>query len=136
VENCVLLQVESDDPAAFLFRLALDEANITSSVYRVLSPKAALEFLRNEGAYERAKRPRLVVSNLTFQEGGGWMLLRELQADPGLRTIPVVLTGAEPSAQVQPKALAAGAYAYIEKPFDYAELFERVRVVCRDLLCD
>jgi hypothetical protein len=33
----MLLHVEDDDGADFLFRLALDEANITASVYRVLT---------------------------------------------------------------------------------------------------
>jgi hypothetical protein len=46
MDNCVLLHVEDDDGADFLFRLALDEANITAGVYRVLTAEKALQFLR------------------------------------------------------------------------------------------
>jgi len=136
MDRCVLLHVEDDDGAAFLFRAALDEAEITASVYRMADPESAIQFLRKAGHYQRAKRPRLIVADLTLPGHDGWWLLREIQQDSELRSIPVVVVSFEPSAQLAPKAIEAGAHAYIEKPFDFGLYVEQVKAVCSPLLCD
>jgi CheY-like chemotaxis protein len=134
MDRCVLLHVEDDDGAAFLFRAALDEAEITASVYRMADPESAIQFLRKAGHYERAKTPRLIVVDLTLPGRDGWWLLRQIQQDPGLQSIPVVVVSFEPSAQIAPKAIAAGAHAYIEKPFDFGLYVEQVKTVCSPIL--
>ena len=57
MEQCVLLHVEDDDAAAFLFRWALDEAGLPVSVYRVSDGEQALAFLRKSGRTKRRGRP-------------------------------------------------------------------------------
>jgi len=134
MERCVLLQVEDDDGSAFLFRAALDEAEITASVYRVTDPETALEFLRKLGNYERAGRPRLIILDITLPRHDGWWLLKQLQQDDDLRSIPVVMVSTEPSAETRPSAIAAGAHAYIEKPFEFTVFVDEVKAICSPLL--
>ncbi len=131
----MLLHVEDDDGSAFLFRAALDEAEITASVYRVSDPETALEFLLKQGQYERAGTPRVIVLDLTLPRHDGWWLLRQLRNDDGLRSIPVVIVSTEPSADTRPTALAAGAHAYIEKPFEFSVFVDEVKAICSPLLC-
>lgn len=134
MHRCVLLHVEDDDGSAFLFRAALDEAEITASVYRVTDPETALAFLRKVGPYERAARPRIIVLDITLPRHDGWWLLRQIHADSELRSIPVVVVSTEPYAETRPAAIAAGARAYIEKPFDFTVFVEEVKAICSPLL--
>lgn len=131
----MLLHVEDDDGSAFLFRAALDEAEITASVYRVTDPETALEFLGKVGPYEIAGRPKVIVLDITLPRHDGWWLLRQLQADSSLRSIPVVVVSTESAADTRPTALAAGAHAYIEKPFDFSVFVDEVKAICSPLLC-
>ena len=131
----MLLHVEDDDGSAFLFRAALDEAEITASVYRVTDPETALEFLRKVGPYERARTPMLIVLDITLPRHDGWWLLKQLRQDRDLQSIPVVVVSTEPAAETRPAAIAAGAHAYIEKPFEFTVFVDEVKATCSPLLC-
>jgi DNA-binding response OmpR family regulator len=134
MHNCVLLDVQDDDGADFLFRFALDEAQITASVYRVVTAENAIQFLHKRNPYERARTPRLIVINLALPLRDGLWLLGEIKKDPDLQSIPVVVIGIEPEAVYRPKVLALGAH-YIEKPFDYNTFAQRVKAACEFLNC-
>ncbi len=127
MDKCGLLHIEDDDSVAFLFRAALDEAQITVSVYRVSSAEAALQFLCKLHPYERAKTPRLILLDLTLPGRDGWWLLAEAQKNDELRSIPIVVMGTESVLKSGEKALNAGATLYIEKPFEWYLLVERVK---------
>lgn len=134
MNRCAILHVDDDDADAFLFRLALDEAAVLASVYRVLSSEHAIQFLRKLSPYERAARPRLIVTDITLPRRDGWWLQAEIQRDPDLREIPVVMISSQAASANEPQALKAGAYAYIEKPFEFDSFVTQVRRICATLL--
>src|SRR5436305_1981601 len=119
MDRCVLLHVEDDDGADFLFRAALDEAQIAASVYRVLCAEHALDFLRKVNPYERARTPRLVVIDLTLPMQDGLWLVSEIKKDPDLQSIPMAVLGMEPGSDYEPLVLALGARCYIGKTFNF-----------------
>jgi DNA-binding response OmpR family regulator len=136
MHQCVLLHVEDDDGSDFLFRFALDEAHITASVYRVLTAENAIQFLRKESPYERARSPRLIVLDVTLPLRDGLWLLGEIKKDPNLQSIPVVVLGIEPGSVYAPKVLALGAQCYIEKSFNFNVFSQQVKAACEFLNLD
>jgi DNA-binding response OmpR family regulator len=127
MDKCVLLHVEDDDAAAFLFRSALDEAQIEVSVYRVSSSEEAIKFLRKTSPYERARRPRLIVLDLELPLEDSWTLIAQVTRDPDLLSIPIVVLSIEPASEHATRALDAGAQAYIEKAFEFDAFVKQVK---------
>ena len=68
--------------------------------------------------------------NLELRLDGGWSFLAQVKSDPDLLSIPVVVTSIEPASEHGPRALAAGAQAYIEKQFHFDEFVEQVKQAC------
>src|SRR5436305_9779340 len=114
MHRCTLLHVEDDDGAAFLFRLALEEASFTGSVYRVSDGEEALRFLRKADVYQSARTPKVVVLDLNLPKRDGWFVLAETQKDSALYSIPVVILSTAPAQENEQRALACGARAYFE----------------------
>jgi two-component system chemotaxis response regulator CheY len=82
----------------------------------------ALAKLRNE-------RYEFVVSDVNMPNKNGFELLREIRADPQLKTLPVLLVTAEARKEDIVSAAQAGASGYIVKPFTKATLEEKVQKI-------
>jgi CheY-like chemotaxis protein len=134
MDQCALLHVEDDDAAAFLFRLALDEAELPVSVYRVSDGQQALDFLRKTGRYQKARTPALMVLDLNMPRVNGWTVLAERQKDHALQSIPTLVLSTASAQQNESRAIAAGAQYYLEKPMDFDLLVQQVRAYCGPFL--
>ena len=101
----------------------------------------ALEFLLVESGYEvdvarngdealaliRSRRPHLVLLDVMMPARSGYDVCRELRAAPELAGIRVVMLSAKGSQADMAKGMAAGADAYITKPFSNRELMSKIR---------
>ena len=134
MNQCALLHVEDDDASAFLFRLALDEAELQASVYRVSDGKQALDFLRKADPYQNAHTPVLIVLDLNMPRIDGWTVLAERQKDPVLRSIPAIVLSTACARHHQARAFALGAQQYLEKPLEFDSLVQQVRTYCGPFL--
>ena len=78
------------------------------------------------GALFSAKRdlPDLILLDVMMPEMDGLSAVRKIRADPDLARIPVVVCSALCSASDRQAAAAAGADAYLVKPFTVEELTE------------
>src|SRR4051812_1870021 len=130
MDQCALLHVEDDDAAAFLFRLALDEAELPVSVYRVSDGQQALDFLRKTGRYQKARTPALLVLDLNMPRVNGWTVLAERQKDHALQSIPTLVLSTASAQQNEARAIAAGAQYYLEKPMNFDLLVRQVKTYC------
>jgi signal transduction histidine kinase len=81
-----VLVVEDDGPSRRLARDVLKQRG-----YDVVEARDVDEAL----AIMRKKPPEIVITEIRIPGGGGEHLLREMRADPSLRTIPVVATGSD-----------------------------------------
>jgi PAS domain S-box-containing protein len=70
----------------------------------------------------RRHRPVLVLLDLHLPDIGGEQVLRELRADPDVGRVPVVVISADATPGMERRLLAAGADAFLSKPFDVPEL--------------
>ena len=91
IEQCVLLYVEDDDAAAYLFQTALEDAGLNPRVYRVTDGDQATTFLFQTGAYESAPRPALVLLDLNLPRKSGFDVLAEVRHNAQFRDLPVIV---------------------------------------------
>jgi FixJ family two-component response regulator len=75
-------------------------------------------------ASSRDSRPDCVILDLHMPEVNGLELLRELRVD-GLH-VPVIIITAHDEPLIRARCLAAGAFAYLDKPIDKAVLLNAI----------
>ncbi|HMA37693.1 MAG TPA: ATP-binding protein [Chloroflexia bacterium] len=74
----------------------------------------------------QAHHPDLILLDLHLPDMTGEEVLQQLQAEPATRAIPVVVISAGATAGQIARLLAAGAAAYLPKPFVVPELLQRL----------
>jgi two-component system KDP operon response regulator KdpE len=80
----------------------------------------------------RKAEPDLIILDLGLPGGDGWVVMERLQTLAPFSMIPIVVVSAQPAAPHAERALAAGAHAFIEKPFDAVNLIAVVREALGD----
>ena len=103
-----------------------DETDVRNFASRVLELEG-YHVLQAEGGDEglrlaRETRPALVLLDLRLPGGDGWAVLAQMQSEPGLLAIPVIVFTASAALSQQSRALAAGASDYLIKPLSAASL--------------
>jgi CheY-like chemotaxis protein len=102
--------------------LALVKAVLERSGHEVMTAGDGVEAL----ALVRDRRPDLAVLDVSMPELDGLEVLRRLREDEATSELPVVLLSARAQEADVARGFAAGASAYIRKPFSPNELSERV----------
>ena len=88
----VALIVE-DNPADVLFLTeAIESSSTAISVQVVSNGEDAMRFLRRQEPFGAAPRPDVVMMDLNVPLKSGKEVLKEMAAEPGLRTIPVAIS--------------------------------------------
>jgi two-component system, chemotaxis family, chemotaxis protein CheY len=77
----------------------------------------------------RGKRYGLVISDWNMEPMTGFDLLREVRADPGLKTTPFIMVTAESKTENVIAAKKAGVDNYIVKPFNAQTLKAKIEAV-------
>jgi PAS domain S-box-containing protein len=98
-------------------------AAVLAPSYEVETASDGLEALRAA----RARKPDLIVSDVTMPVLDGYGLLRALRADETLRATPVVLLSGRGGEDATVEGLGHGAVDFLSKPFSPRELVARVR---------
>ena len=75
----------------------------------------------------RAKRPSLLLLDLSMPRVNGMQILNTMRDDNSLRHVPVIVLTSTHDPQVKLQALALGAMDFLSKPVDPSELALRIR---------
>jgi len=122
-----ILLAEDNPGDAKLTQKAFEEGNILNNLHIVENGVEAMDFLKQRGDYEDKARPDLVLLDLNMPKKDGWDVLEEINEDPELRRIPViVLTSSEAESDIV-KSYELQANAYLSKPVDYSGFMDVVR---------
>jgi two-component system cell cycle response regulator DivK len=74
-----------------------------------------------------ANPPDLILMDIQLPGIDGYEVTRRIKANPSLRHIPVIAVTSYALSGDDVKALEAGCDAYVTKPFDPADLLEKIR---------
>jgi signal transduction histidine kinase len=109
--------------------VADDNADMRQYLTRILRPHWHVDAVADGSealAFVRRVRPDLIVTDVMMPGLDGFGLLRELRADPVLRSIPVIMLSARAGEEARIEGIQAGANDYLVKPFSARELVARV----------
>ncbi len=85
----ILIVEDNEDDALLTMDTLTNKENF--HVTWVEDGEDALAFLRKKGKHASARRPSLILLDLTLPSKGGLEVLTEIKQDPDLRRIPVVI---------------------------------------------
>ena len=123
-----ILVVEDNPGDAELITEFLDNSG-RSHVTVARDGEQALAFLRRQDGFADAPRPDLVLLDLNIPKKDGRQVLAEMKADPGLRSIPVVVLTSSAAEQDVATCYQLHANSYVAKPGEldrYAEVVKGI----------
>lgn len=124
-----ILLAEDNPNDAELALCALEEFRLAHEVVVVRDGAEALDYLFRRGAHADRPLGHPVVAflDLKMPRVDGLSLLRQMKADPELRTIPVVMLTSSREESDLVQSYHAGVNAYVVKPVDFQQYFEAVK---------
>jgi CheY-like chemotaxis protein len=123
-----ILLVEDNPNDAELTLAALDEKNLANEVIWLKDGQEALDFLYCTDAWEGRTRinPILILLDIKMPRVDGLQVLKQIKADPKLRTIPVVILTSSREESDLIKGYDNGANAFVVKPVNFAQFMHSV----------
>lgn len=120
-----LLMAEDDPQDRLLTEEALREARLSNRLYVVEDGDQLMRYLHHQPPYEDQvlyPRPGIILLDLNMPKKDGRTCLREIQASPALRRIPVVVLTTSKEEEEILNSYDLGANSYICKPVDFNQL--------------
>jgi chemotaxis family two-component system response regulator Rcp1 len=124
-----ILLVEDSPSDVFITQEALKQTRELSHVHVVNDGVEAMEFLRQEGSYEAAPRPDIILLDLNMPRKDGREVLGEIKADAKLKSIPVIVLTSSNAEQDIAHAYSLHANCYITKPADFTRFKEVIQSI-------
>jgi CheY-like chemotaxis protein len=126
-----ILLVEDSPMDAELALKALAAYHLANEVLHLRDGAEALDYLYRRGAYEGwiDGKPVLILLDLKMPRIDGTEVLRQVKADPDLKTVPVVVMTSSREDQDLIDTYQLGVNAYVVKPVRFPEFVEAVRQV-------
>ncbi len=119
-----ILLVEDNDDDVVLIRELFDEQQLVDIIHVAPDGEAALAYLRQQGIYEDAARPNLVLLDINLPKLNGLEVLQIVKQDPNLRHVPVVMLTTSGREEDILQSYQHGASSYIRKPVSMEMLAE------------
>jgi CheY-like chemotaxis protein len=131
----ITIVVADDDPDdRMLMKDALEENRLADDLHFVENGEELMDYLNHRGKYldpAGSPRPGLVLLDLNMPKKDGREALREIDVDPRLRSIPiVVMTTSEAEEDIE-RSYGLGANSFITKPVTFAALVDVTRMLGR-----
>jgi two-component system response regulator len=127
----VILHVEDDEDAVFLFQHAMGEVATDCSIRAVSDGQMAIDYLKGLGKFQDREAfplPWLVLLDLKLPQVLGLDVLKWIRREAGLTVPVVVLTSSQHKGDIS-SAYKLGANAYLVKPSDLRQLIEMAKMI-------
>jgi CheY-like chemotaxis protein len=126
-----ILLAEDNANDVELTTTALRENNVLNEVVVVRDGAEALDYLFKRGAYasRTGGNPALVLLDLKMPKVDGIEVLRQVKANPSLKTVPVVVLTSSREEQDLLRTYDLGVNAYVVKPVDFLEFVDAVKLL-------
>lgn len=129
-----LLLAEDDDDDYKLTHDALEFCHLLNDVRRVSNGEELMDYLHRRNSFRDPKdspTPGLILLDLNMPLKDGRECLREIKADPALKTIPVVVLTTSKAEEDMLRSYELGVNSFIKKPVTFAGLVDAVRILGR-----
>jgi CheY-like chemotaxis protein len=128
----LLILIAEDDPNdTLLIRRAFQKNGIENPVHICTDGQDAINYLRGEGQYadrEKFPFPRAVITDLKMPRCSGFELLQWLDEHGECSVIPTIVLSASAEDRDVKKCFELGANAYFQKPSNFSDLCELVKL--------
>jgi CheY-like chemotaxis protein len=131
-----ILLIEDDLEDARAAMLVLDRGHVRCRVSLVRDGEEALAFLHRKGIFAKAPRPDLILLDMQLPKKRGCEVLRDVQADEGLKTIPVVVMSAAAACQTLLNGECFAVLEFMPKPLDAERFVGMVKSLHYSLLTE
>ena len=128
-ENIYILLVEDNPGDARLTKEVFLDCKIANSLEIVEDGEEAIKFLYKQGNYSNAKTPDLILLDLNLPKKSGQEVLEEIKSDSNLKQIPVVILTTSEAEKDILKSYNLNANSYINKPVDFDQFIDVVKVI-------
>jgi two-component system, chemotaxis family, response regulator Rcp1 len=133
LNNCLhpieILLVEDSPSDANLIIRYLKQSNIANHLHWVKNGETAVEYLLQQGSYQTATRPDLILLDLNLPGINGQEVLAMVKADPGLKLIPVIILTTSTSRKDILSSYKLNVNCYITKPVEVEEFRSVIRLI-------
>jgi chemotaxis family two-component system response regulator Rcp1 len=124
-----VLLVEDDPGDVVIAQEALHAGQVDSRLEVVSDGVEALAYLRKEDGFGDASRPDLILLDLNLPRKSGHEVLAEVKADPGLRSIPIVVLTTSGLEEDVSRCYDHYANVYVTKPVDFEHFTQVVKQI-------
>lgn len=131
-ENAAILLVEDDRVDIMTVQRALKKIDISNPLYIARTGLEALGMLRGDGYPWIEPAPSLILLDLNLPRMGGIEFLRELRADPGLRSLSVIVLTSSNEPNDRAAAFEYEVDDYIVKPHSFEEFSRAIALILGD----
>jgi CheY-like chemotaxis protein len=131
-EAPIILMADDDEDDQMLVADALRHAGILNPLRFVGNGEELMSYLHHREEFASlpsAPRPGLLLLDLNMPRKGGREALREIKADPSLRSIPVVVLTTSGMQDDVDLSYALGANSFISKPVTFDELVNSLKIL-------
>lgn len=120
-EKIQILLAEDNDDDILMTQNAFQTAKFMNQLNVVKDGEEALAYLRRQGKYKDVERPGLLLLDINMPKKDGWIVLKEIKADPELKSIPVAILTTSKQEEDVARSYASGACSFIPKPVGFQE---------------
>jgi chemotaxis family two-component system response regulator Rcp1 len=122
-----ILLVEDNPGDVRLTREVLAKGKLRNRLSVASDGVEAIDYLRQRGHFDRARRPHLVLLDLNLPRKDGREVLAEIKSDPALKVIPVVVLTTSAADEDVLKSYSLQANCYITKPVELGHFTRVIR---------
>jgi CheY-like chemotaxis protein len=127
---CPILLADDDEEDRMFISDAFEEIKLKNEIRSVSDGEELMDYLYRRGAYAApgsAPRPGLILLDLNMPRKDGREALKEIKADPVLRSIPVVVMTTSRAEWDILSTYDLGVNSFVTKPITFDRLVEVVR---------
>lgn len=132
MDNMTILLVEDNADDELLALRALKKTAVPNEVVVARDGEEALEYVFGRGRYagrDVSKQPKVIFLDLKLPKLNGIEVLRSIRNDARTSRVPVVLLTSSDEVQDLLDGYDSGANSYINKPVDFNEFVEQVKLL-------
>ncbi len=131
-KSITILLADDDADDRMMAADALEESRLANDVRFVEDGEELMDYLRRRGKYSdpaAAPRPGLILLDLNMPRKDGREALREIKAEPNLRTIPVIVLTTSKAEEDIYRTYDLGVNSFITKPVNFESLVGVMRAL-------